>query len=79
MTETKMAGHTQGVCERRHHQQHETRRQGYRGVERSCHGCRQWSDATRRHKVEVIISYLLGTFLVIFSVQILVLLLTFLF
>ena len=23
-------------------------------MERSCHGCRQGSDATRRHKVEVI-------------------------
>ena len=26
-TKTKMAGHTQGVFERSHHQQHETRRQ----------------------------------------------------
>ena len=49
-TETGMAGHTQGVCERSHHQQHETRRQGS-GMERSCHGCRQGSDATRWHKV----------------------------
>ena len=26
-TNAKMAGHTQGVCERSHHQRHETRRQ----------------------------------------------------
>ena len=53
-TTTKMAGHTQGVCERSHHQQHETIRQRQGGMERSCHDCRLGSDSTRRHKVKVI-------------------------
>ena len=50
-TKAKMGGHSQGVCERSHDQQHETRRQRESGMERSCHGCCQGSDATRWHKV----------------------------
>ena len=50
-TKTKMAGHTHGVFERSHHQQDETRRQRWSGMERSCHGCRHGSDTIRRHKV----------------------------
>ena len=50
-SKANMVGHSQGVCERIHHQRHETRRQRESGMERSYHGCRQGSDATRRHKV----------------------------
>ena len=55
-TKTKMAGHTQGVFERSHHQQQETRdardRAGWRGAATAVARA-QGSDATRRHNFKV--------------------------